>query len=101
MLRLWREFVFPAFGAPWAVSYQDEKLHTGNLYRFDGWRVLATSQRSGPDTRSGRAGRSKSVWGWNRDPDVLRSYARPAAEIKPAGKVRKTGNPGNPPGMAA
>jgi antitoxin VapB len=65
MVRLWREFVFPAFGRPWAVSYQDEALHSGNVYRFDGWWLLAEHQRSGPDKRSGRKGRSKAVWGWN------------------------------------
>lgn len=64
-LRLWRSFVFPALGADrgyrWAISYQD--LHSGNLYRFDGWVRLATS-RSGTDPRTGRKGRRKVVWGW-------------------------------------
>lgn len=71
-LRLWRAFVFPALcqhhGVRWAVSYQDAHAHSGNLYRFDGWTRLATS-RSGTDTRSGRRGRSKVIWGW-RNPDV-------------------------------
>lgn len=68
MLRLWREFVFPCFGKPWAVSYQDEALHSGNTYRFDGWVKLAERQSSGPDRISNRRGRSKTVWGWNADP---------------------------------
>jgi hypothetical protein len=68
MLRLWREFIFPCFGKPWAVSYQDEALHSGNIYRFDGWTVLKENQRSGTDTRSGRKGRSKTVWGWRAQP---------------------------------
>ena len=67
MLRLWREFVFPdlcrAHGFEWVLSYQDAVLHTGNLYRFDGWERLATS-RSGTDQRSGRKGRNKVIWGW-------------------------------------
>lgn len=71
-LRLWRAFVFPALcqrhGFCWAISYQDAHAHSGNLYRFDGWTRLATS-RSGTDSRSGRRGRSKVIWGW-RDPDV-------------------------------
>jgi hypothetical protein len=66
MLRLWRISVFPAFGRDWAVSYQDEALHTGNTYRLDGWIRLARS-RSGTDQRSGRKGRSKTIWGWNSD----------------------------------
>lgn len=71
-LRLWRVFVFPVLcqrhGFRWALSYQDTHAHSGNLYRFDGWTRLATS-RSGTDSRSGRRGRSKVIWGW-RNPDV-------------------------------
>lgn len=77
-LRLWREFVFPALcrehGWTWAISYQDAVLHSGDLYRFDGWVRLATS-RSGPDRRSGRKGRSKVIWGWHDDAAV-RAQAR-------------------------
>lgn len=66
-LRLWRELLFPAFAAArgysWAISYQDANLHTGNTYRFDGWRKLGVS-RSGTDKRSGRKGRNKVIWGW-------------------------------------
>lgn len=63
MLRLWREFVFPELGFDWAISYQDSQLHTGNTYRFDGWRRVAYSS-SGTDSRSGRKGRSKWIWVW-------------------------------------
>ena len=70
MLRLWRAFVFPSLcavhGWSWAVSYQDAVAHTGNLYRFDGWVRLGDS-RSGTDSRSGRKGRSKVIWGWCDD----------------------------------
>lgn len=67
MLRLWREFVFPAIcavhGYTAVISYQDAALHSGNLYRFDGWRVVGTS-RSGSDMRGNRRGRSKKIWAW-------------------------------------
>lgn len=67
MLRLWRELIFPslcrAHGWSWVVSYQDAAMHSGNLYRFDGWTKLGES-RSGTDARSGRKGRSKVIWGW-------------------------------------
>lgn len=73
MLRLWRELVFPALSAQrgwtWAVSYQDERLHSGNTYRFDGWVKLREHSRSGIDQRSGRKGRTKTIWGW-RLPDA-------------------------------
>lgn len=72
-LRLWRAFVFPALceahGFKWALSYQDAALHSGGLYRFDGWVRLARS-RSGVDPRTGRCGRDKIVWGWCEDPVV-------------------------------
>lgn len=72
-LRLWREFVFPTMGYEWAMSYQDADLHTGNTYRFDGWKRVAFSH-SGTDTRSGRPGRDKWVWIWKLprpdDPDL-------------------------------
>lgn len=62
-IRLWREFVFPSLGYSYAISYQDSDLHSGNTYRFDGWR-RAHRSRSGNDTRSGRKGRDKWVWVW-------------------------------------
>jgi len=67
-LRLWREFVFPDIcrseGYVAVISYQDAVLHSGNLYRFDGWRVVGKS-RSGSDSRSGRKGRRKVVWAFD------------------------------------
>jgi len=62
-LRLWREFVFPTLPFAVALSYQDAALHSGDLYRFDGWRRVAFSH-SGTDTRSGRPGRDKWIWVW-------------------------------------
>lgn len=76
MLRLWREFVFPPLcrvhGWQWAISYQDQGLHTGNTYRFDGWVQLGQSH-SGTDTRSGRKGRNKTIWGWNESHEARAS----------------------------
>jgi hypothetical protein len=66
-LRLWREFVFPALGYDYAMSYQDADLHNGNTYRFDGWQRVGRA-RSGTDTRSGRPGRDKWVWVWEAKP---------------------------------
>lgn len=75
MLRLWREFVFPAIGRAHsrriAVSYQDEALHSGNLYRFDGWVLIGKGGGGGTDARTGRRSRSMNVWGWCWDADDL------------------------------
>lgn len=62
-LRLWRELVFPGTHATWAISYQDAAMHSGNVYRFDGWRRAGFSS-SGTDSRSGRRGRRKWIWVW-------------------------------------
>lgn len=76
-VRLWREFVFPSLcavnGHTWVVSYQDAVMHTGGLYRFDGWVRLGTS-RSGTDPRAlggGRTGRSKVIWGFSHDNNAM------------------------------
>ena len=70
VLRSWREFVLPAIadqcGFAGAISYQDRIEHSGNTYRFDGWRKIGVS-RSGTDTRSGRPGRKKAIWLWELD----------------------------------
>ena len=48
MLRLWREVCAPAW-ACWpvkaAISYSHNGMHSGDLYRFDGW--LKVSERAG------------------------------------------------------
>jgi hypothetical protein len=81
VLRLWREFVFPRLarvhGYQWAVSYQDAALHSGDLYRFDGW-VRIGASRSGTDKRTGRKGRNKVIWGWTPD-----AATRRARELQP------------------
>lgn len=84
VLRLWREIIFPALSVsharPFAVSYQDEALHSGNLYRFDGWVELGKGGRGGPDSRTGRPGRRLRIWGWAADAagreDLLRRVAQ-------------------------
>jgi hypothetical protein len=79
-LRLWREFVFPAMclthGWSWAISYQDAVLHSGNLYRFDGWVRIGTSS-SGTERRSGKRGRNKVIWGWSPDISARAAMATP------------------------
>lgn len=79
MLRLWREMVFPALatmhGRALAVSYQDEALHTGDVYRFDGWLMIGRGGGGGADARTGRAGRRMKIWAW--PPDAARSVALP------------------------
>lgn len=68
MLRLWREMLFPdiaaVHGRDLAVSYQDAVLHSGDVYRFDGWFMMGDAGGGGPDTRTGRPGRKMKVWGW-------------------------------------
>lgn len=88
-LRLWREAVFPelcaAYGWRWAISYQTRRIHTGGLYRYDGWVWLGASS-SGTDGRSGRVGRPKTIWGWCADRDERLAVAeeRAQASVLPA-----------------
>jgi hypothetical protein len=82
-LRLWREFVFPALGYEYAVSYQDADLHNGHTYRFDGWERVGRS-RSGTDTRSGRPGRDKWIWAWpSRKPNTQPQPTQPKPHDQP------------------
>lgn len=62
-LRLWREFFLPDLRKPFAISYQDADLHSGQTYRFDGWKRIGFSH-SGTDQRTGRLGRDKWIWMW-------------------------------------
>jgi len=74
MLRLWRETCGPRW-AYWpvkaAISYSKNALHTGDLYRFDGWERIKTdagSSGGGTYTRKRYADDvvlgSKSLWMW-------------------------------------
>lgn len=87
MLRLWRESILPAIGAVHgrglAVSYQDEALHTGDLYRFDGWALIGRGGGGGRDFRTGRVGRRMKIWAW--PPAEARRLLAPAATRDSAG----------------
>ncbi len=100
MLRLWREMVFPAFGKPWAISYQDEALHSGDTYRFDGWLPIGRS-RSGTDLRSGRRGRNKTVWGWHADAAVRQARRERDRYGSHQQGHHHAGNRPSDPGLAA
>ena len=82
LVRMFREFVLPRLPYKFAISYQDAKQHTGDLYRFDGWARIAAS-RSGPDSRSGRQGRSKIIWGWPAN-EILNVSESPVTLSPPA-----------------
>lgn len=62
MLRLWRELILPALPYPNAISYQDAVVHSGDVYRFDGWARSPRRSRSGTDGRTGAIGRDKWIW---------------------------------------
>lgn len=68
MLRMWREGLFPdiasAHGRQFAISYQDEALHTGATYRNDGWAKIGGGGAKAVDRRSGRPARSCAIWAW-------------------------------------
>lgn len=70
MLRLWRELILPAMlrahGRSFAVSYQDEAFHTGDVYRFDGWIDIGAGGGGGNDIRTGRQSRKMRIWGFPR-----------------------------------
>jgi hypothetical protein len=77
MLRLWREICAPAWQG-WtvraAVSYSHNAMHSGDLYRFDGWEKIrddAGSGGGGAWSRRRHAGDAvagrKSLWIWRYD----------------------------------
>lgn len=96
-LRLWRVFVFPVIarhrGCYWAISYQDAAMHSGNLYRFDGWLRLGRS-RSGTDPRTGRRGRDKVIWGWSDDPVAMRARRSDHDNVHALGALLQAEPPG-------
>ena len=81
MLRWWREvgaLRWPCWSVKAAVSYHHEGLHTGDLYRFDGWRkVRSGCGSSGGGTWSSQRGAAdavtgpKSLWLWKYQPSAL------------------------------
>jgi antitoxin VapB len=78
MLRLWREVCAPAWDC-WpvlaAVSYSVNALHTGDLYRFDGWEKVRedagatrpTAAWGKPGVSRGAADGYKTLWVWRYD----------------------------------
>ncbi len=58
MLRLWREYCAPNYGA-WrpkaVVSYSHNGLHSGDIYRFDGWGKV--TDKAGSTGKGGNWGR--------------------------------------------
>jgi antitoxin VapB len=66
MLRLWREMIFPALSAYHhrRIAVRTKALHSGDLYRFDGWVMLGKGGGGGHDRRTGRPGRRTKIWGW-------------------------------------
>lgn len=93
MLRLWREFVLPALstahGRAIAVSYQDEALHSGDIYRFDGWSLIGRGGGGGTDARSGRKGRKMRIWGWSSDPTAHAKLVDIAVRAREAEKAKR------------
>lgn len=76
-LWMWRHFAYPlimrAWGAGWAISYQDAQQHQGHLYRYDGWLRMGFT-RSGRDPRAAPGTvsvRNKVVWGWSGDHQAM------------------------------
>ena len=74
MLRLWREVCAPRW-ACWpvaaAISYSHNAMHTGNLYRFDGWEKFSDDCGSSGGgtwstkrTRNSAHAGSKTLWVW-------------------------------------
>ncbi|CAO3447952.1 hypothetical protein [Azospirillum argentinense] len=85
-VRLWRMTIYPSIcharDHQWAISYQDALLHSGDLYRHDGWARIAFARgSSSTDQRTGRKGRDKWIWGWHANPAVRRAAELPQATI--------------------
>ena len=73
-LRVWREAVWPPYRRKWAITYVEDHVHTGDTFRFDGWRRLA---RVGParEPQTGRKTGPKTIYGWCRDKRTLKARA--------------------------
>jgi hypothetical protein len=81
MLRLWRECaapLWPHWPVAAAVAYSQKRRHDGDIYRWDGWKLLSdncghsggggawTRKRYASDEASG----PKRLWGWTFAPEV-------------------------------
>lgn len=92
LIRLFTEFAFPAvtraWGTPWAISYQNAKMHRGDLYRFDGWLRLRETC-GGADPRAAKStvsAQKRVIWGWHPSSAVR---AAKAVEMAKADDERK------------
>jgi hypothetical protein len=77
MLRIWRSVLaqrWPDWPIRAAISYSHNALHTGDIYRFDGWtRVRTDAGRSGGTSHGKprdplRASSRKTLWLYAYDP---------------------------------
>lgn len=81
MIRLWREAcakLWPHWPVQAAVSYSHNAMHSGNLYRFDGWEKIREdcgSSGGGAWSRKRYAGDAhhgkKTLWLWRYVDEVL------------------------------
>lgn len=80
-LRCWRTLApedwASAYGAHWpsliaCVSYANDRRHTGDLYRFDGWRIVGKSKGStagGTWSRPRKGSEPMTIWAWDLPAD--------------------------------
>jgi len=92
LIRLFTEFAQPlvarTWGTAWAISYQNAKMHRGDLYRFDQWLRLRETT-GGSDSRalgSTVSSQRRVIWGWH--PSVAARDAK-AAEMARAEEARR------------
>lgn len=76
ILRNWRTLAAEdwatKYGAHWPamwgyVSYANNRRHTGDLYRFDGWKIIGKSKGStagGTWSRPRKSSEPMTIWGW-------------------------------------
>ena len=86
-LRLWREIAPGCWSRDYwpvkaAVSYQNAIRHSGNLYRFDGWRKVkdVAGGVAGGNWSRGKRYDPKAVWEWVIDPKTRRERWDAAAK---------------------
>lgn len=76
MLRLWRECaaqLWPYWPVAAAVAYSQKRRHDGDIYRWDGWKLLSDDcGRSGggggwskPRPSTAASSGPKRLWGWS------------------------------------
>jgi hypothetical protein len=69
-IRLWRQTAPRCWGCYWpvkaVVSYSNKQRHSGNMYRFDGWKHLGEVRggTAGGNWSRGKTYEAKDVWGY-------------------------------------